>query len=123
MEAFSKQFEHFLFAFLECFEKSLNFQNFKFFVSQNVRNFTNFILLVNKNAIKYLGGPFFGDKTNIFENLMYYEFRFGIIGFGSVNDTEISVSVISVFTRFGRPLIIADMEYVYLLIHFQKCHS
>ena len=37
-------------------------------------------------------------------NLIYYEIRFGIIGFGSVNHTEISVSVISVFTRFGRPL-------------------
>ena len=61
--------------------------------------------MVNKNAIKYLGGPFFGDKTNIFENLIYYEIRFGIIGFGSVNHTEISVSVISVFTRFGRPLL------------------
>ena len=61
-------------------------------------------LLVNKNAIKYLGGPFFGDKTNIFENLIYFEFWFGIIGFGSVNHTEISVSVISVFTRFGRSL-------------------
>ena len=38
-------------------------------------------------------------------NLIYYEIRFGIIGFGSVNHTEISVSVISVFTRFGRPLV------------------
>ena len=32
------------------------------------------------------------------------EFRFGIFGFGSANLTEISVSVVSVFTRFGRPL-------------------
>ena len=32
------------------------------------------------------------------------EFRFGIFGFGSVNLTEISVSVVSVFTRFGRTL-------------------
>ena len=33
------------------------------------------------------------------------EFRFGIFGFGSANLTEISVSVVSVFTRFGRPLL------------------
>lgn len=32
------------------------------------------------------------------------EFRFGSFGFGSVNLTEISVSVVSVFTCFGRPL-------------------
>ena len=36
---------------------------------------------------------------------MYGEFRFSIIGFGSVILTEISVSVVSVFTRFGRSLI------------------
>ena len=39
---------------------------------------------------------------------MYGEFRFSIIGFGSVgsvNLTEILVSVISVFTRFGRTLV------------------
>ena len=88
MEAFSKLFGHFLAKFQEFFEKLLNFQNFKFFISQNVRNF---ILFVNKNPIKYLGGPFFGDKTNIFENL--YSVRLGSVWlgsarFGSVNNTE-----------------------------------
>ena len=35
---------------------------------------------------------------------IYAKFRFGSFGFVSVNPTEISVSVVSVFTRFGRPL-------------------
>ena len=33
------------------------------------------------------------------------EFRFGIFGFGSANLTKISVLVLSIFTRFGRPLL------------------
>ena len=43
---------------------------------------------------------------DIFQNqcILKAEFRFGIFGFGSANLTEISVSVVSVFTRFGRPL-------------------
>ena len=44
------------------------------------------------------------DKTSILQNLIYDQFRFGSFGFGSVNPTEISVSVVSVFTRFGRTL-------------------
>ena len=35
---------------------------------------------------------------------IYAKFRFGSFSFVSVNTTEISVSVVSVFTRFGRPL-------------------
>ena len=35
---------------------------------------------------------------------IYAKFRFGSFGFVSVNPTEISVSVVSVFTCFGRPL-------------------
>ena len=51
---------------------------------------------------------FFGQKIiqrgSILEYYIYAQFRFGNFGFGSVNLTEISVSVVSVFTRFGRPL-------------------
>ena len=36
----------------------------------------------------------------------YYEIRFGIIRFSSVNDTEALVFSYSVFTRFDRPLTI-----------------
>ena len=45
--------------------------------------------------------------VDIFQNqcILKAEFRFGIFGFGSANLTKISVSVVSVFTRFGRPLI------------------
>ena len=45
-----------------------------------------------------LGGPFFGDKTNVFGNLIYM--RFGLVLFDSVNDTEASVFGYSVFTHF-----------------------
>ena len=44
------------------------------------------------------------DKTSSLQNLIYGQFRFGSFGFGSVKPTEISVSVVSVFTRFGRTL-------------------
>ena len=37
---------------------------------------------------------------------IYAKFRFGSFGFVSVNPTEISVSVVSVFTRFGRTLLL-----------------
>ena len=58
------------------------------------------------------------------------EFRFGIFGFGSANLTEISVSVVSVFTRFGRPLKLSKyysgicME-LFLFTHFQvkRCNN
>ena len=36
--------------------------------------------------------------------VIYNEFLFSVIGFGSVNPTEISVSVVSVLTHFGRTL-------------------
>ena len=62
---------------------------------------------------KYSGRPLFGDKTNVFENLIYCEIWFIIIGFGMLNHTEISVLVISVFTHFGCSLQIADY-YAYL---------
>ena len=35
---------------------------------------------------------------------IYAKFRFGSFGFVSVNPTKISVSVVSAFSRFGRPL-------------------
>ena len=44
------------------------------------------------------------DKTSIFAKSNIGSFRFGSFGFGSVKPTEISVSVVSVFTRFGRTL-------------------
>ena len=43
---------------------------------------------------------------------MYAKFRFGILGFVSVNPTEISVSVVSVFTRFGRPLTFVHLSTI-----------
>ena len=46
---------------------------------------------------------------------MYGEVWFGIIGFGSVNLTEISVSVISVFTCFGPTL----LPTMYAITEFQ----
>ena len=46
----------------------------------------------------------FNDKTSILRNLVYAKFRFGSFGFVSVNLTKISVSVVSVFSCFGRPL-------------------
>ena len=46
------------------------------------------------------------DKTSILPNLIYGQSRFGYFGFGSVKPTEISVSVVSVFTRFGHTLAI-----------------
>ena len=48
--------------------------------------------------------------VDIFQNqcILKAEFRFGIFGFGSANLTEISVSVVSVFTRFGRPLLVGS---------------
>ena len=53
------------------------------------------------------GWTFSQKWVDIFQNqcILKAEFRFGIFGFGSANLTEISVSVISVFTRFGRPLL------------------
>ena len=69
---------------MKFFEKTLNFQNFKFFQAK-------------MSEIFYYWLAFF-------EKLIYGVFRFGIIGFGSVNLTEISVSVVSVFARFGRTL-------------------
>ena len=41
---------------------------------------------------------------------IYAKFRFGSFGFVSVNPTEISVSVVSVFGHFGRPL--AQFAYI-----------
>ena len=49
---------------------------------------------------------------------MYSKFRFGIFSFVSVNPTEISVSVVSVFTRFGRPL-----PYLHLHPHIHTLQS
>ena len=73
------------------------------------------------------------STDNRFQNLIYCESWFGIIGFSScwcfssVNNTEISVSVISVFTHFGRPLIFWPDLYrrrplieIYLFIQDQK---
>ena len=57
-------------------------------------------------------GQIFMQRGSI-RNIIYAYFRFGNFGFGSVNLTEISVSVVSVFTRFGRPLKVGtkkDME-------------
>ena len=54
-----------------------------FFISQNVRNFPNFTHQLTKMLQSCLGGPFFGDKTVIFEDftsqilVRYYRFRLG----------------------------------------------
>ena len=59
------------------------------------------------NKIQMISQIFFGQKIlqrGSILNIKYAQFRFGNFGFGSVNLTEISVSVVSVFTRFGRPL-------------------
>ena len=70
------------------------------------------------------------------QNLYIWKFtycmiRFGIIRFGSVNDTEASVFGYSVFTRFDRPLLGAksDLHYrnhIYSGMHkvdLQKLHG
>ena len=71
------------------FEKITQFSKFQLFYKPK---YQKFILLVNKNAMKW---PFFGDKTNIFENL--YSVRF--------SKCYRTCLVSSVFTRFGRPLV------------------
>ena len=43
--------------------------------------------------------------------------RFGIIRFGSVNDTEASVFGYSVFTRFVRPLMPAHLDTKLYMVH------
>ena len=49
---------------------------------------------------------------------MYSKFRFGIFSFVLVNPTKISVSVVSVFTRFGRPLPYLHLHpHIHLHIH------
>ena len=49
--------------------------------------------------------PNMSMKSCEFLKNMYTRFRFGIFGFVLVNPTEILVSVVSVFTHFGRPLL------------------
>ena len=51
---------------------------------------------------------------------IYAKFRFGSFGFVSVNPTEISVSVVSVFSRFGRPLIKMIVEFFFIFSFFFK---
>ena len=58
MEAFSKQFEHFFGHISGIILKTTKFSKFLIFCRPECQKF-------HKNAIKYLGGPFFGDKTNI----------------------------------------------------------
>ena len=57
----------------------------------------------------------------------YHLFWYVIIGFGLVNHTEISVSIISVFTRFGWPLNNIPYHnmhyYIVWKIHFQRMNQ
>ena len=61
---------------------------------------------VKLNTNEFFTSEFAKNECDIAQNQCIWkvEFRFGSFGFGSVNLTEISVSVVSVFTCFGRPL-------------------
>ena len=59
----------------------------KYFISPNVRNF---ILLCNKNAINYLGGPFLGDPKATLEAMKFVKKKLGLI---SKNEKKIDIVI------------------------------
>ena len=66
--------------------------------------------MVKNNAIKCLAGPFYGDKTDIFETVV-----FGSVLSVLVNQIEISVIryLISVFSCFSPPLLKPKCQFVF----------
>ena len=66
--------------------------------------YKSFFVKLNTNDFFTL--EFAKNECDIAQNQCIWkvEFRFGSFGFGSASLTEISVSVVSVFTCFGRPL-------------------
>ena len=83
------------------------FLNFYHFQKENPSIFMKQNIGSKTNKIQMISQIFFGQKIlqrGSILNIKYAQFRFGNFGFGSVNLTEISISIVSVFTCFGRPL-------------------
>ena len=78
----------------------------KKFSSKSVYGILYKFIFVKFNTNDFFILEFAKNECDIAQNQCIWkvEFRFGSFGFGSASLTEISVSVVSVFTCFGRPL-------------------